>query len=256
MRAWFKGVMTTIGLKLTNTYAVAWAAEGDTRAIHKLERIVIEIVNIIISLKKKCIIHNNTFIIRVLLEYLYITADHHALPSVTAIKNNIWRVDRFEQQTNLLWRHIKQAYDFILTLSQYWNRYQSELDWIKENEMVIESGNDTCFKSYQAPLLWHYRIKFPGLGVIKIGISILHSGAVLVDLFFDFAQLMLEENTKKKNGKFEDEKVGGLLTKIVSSTKYWQSNKGGGKLVMGAQKAYKQIQKFCVCFGIQKIYLL
>ena len=82
-----------------------------------------------------------------------------------------------------------------------------------------------------------------------IGISILHSCAILIDFFFGFAKLMLNANKKKKNGKFENKEVQGLLTKIISSTNYWQTNKGNGKMVMCAQQAYKQIQKLCcICF--------
>ena len=130
--------MTTIGLKQTDTYCVAWAAEGD-RAVHKLERIIIEIYNALMN-GASDIHHNETFLIKVLLKYMFVTADHHAQPSATAVKSNVWRVDRFEQRIDLLWIHIKQSYDFILTLKQYWNRYQSELDWVEKNQMSIESG--------------------------------------------------------------------------------------------------------------------
>ena len=140
MRAWLKGKMSTIGLSKTQTYPVAWSADGDTRCTFKVERIIIDLCNGILALNGGAIKHDNTFMILPKFENIYITADHHALPSVNAIKNNQWRVDRFEQQTTLLWRHPKQGYDFVLNLQNYWDRYDSELQYLKDNDMEVVSG--------------------------------------------------------------------------------------------------------------------
>lgn len=84
--------------------------------------------------------------------------------------------------------------------------------------------------------MFRFKAVYPLLGLIMVGVSILHSNAELITTFYGFSTLILKYSE-------ETDDLTIFLKKIIHSQANWNEKQSQGKLVVGAQEAYKQCQK-------------
>ena len=162
---WLKRKSNTIGLKASDTHVIAWYAGHDTECHFVMESIVFQWYEAVLQIKSTPVYWQNTFLFYSLLEDCIITADHHALPVTTSVKQNNWRIDRLEQDIMLITIYWKQSNIFVLRLKDYWKRYDDEKEWtehVMEEECKLPSGIFVVFY-IETRYIWLYFVFKPDI---------------------------------------------------------------------------------------------
>ena len=256
MGGWVQGYQKTIGLDCTKRHPVQWYLGKDTSCYNYLEPLIVEIY---FSIKKLIaepwINDTQSHVIIPSLDRFFITADLHALPVVTGIKHNDWRVDRFEQSTLQLAWYFKQSTIFLWQLQHWWDRYDTEKDEIKENAdikrllyffffvlfvycLVFFIEKDISMRQYQTPVCYKYRKLMPDMGIVGVGMPILHSTMRVLVRFFNWGQLVLVK-AENLHPDFQT-----LLKTIIYGLKNMNKASKKGQVAVSAQEFFQLAQQF------------
>lgn len=145
---WLKRVSKTIGLKSSDTHVIGWYVGHDKDCHFVMESIVLQWFEATLWFVNNVIHWQDTFVLYSLVKDLIITADHGALSVSTGVKQNVWRVDRLEQDIRIITTYWKQSTIFMYQLKHYWKRFEDEKKWkedFKEENSKEAAGNSYIF---------------------------------------------------------------------------------------------------------------